>query len=146
MPEKVEDKPAETDSVEKQPEQNEASGEQEQTEVQEEKNENGDMQDGGEKPKAEGKEEEGESSDAPKRRGRKPKQGSDGPDNKKPKKEAKTPERVSSRVRNRSVGEKLPEFKDMKDLPSPTRRKSKSDAKELEKPAASESEQVEATS
>ena len=50
----------------------------------------------------------------PKRRGRKSKENDESPSIKKAKvKEAKTPERTSSRVRNRSIGEKLPAFKDM---------------------------------
>lgn len=143
MPEKVDEKAPENESVV----QEEESGEREATDPQDDSKENGHEQDGGDEKPKEDKQEESEQSEAPKRRGRKSKEDNDGPDTKKPKKETKTPERVSTRVRNRSTGEKLPDFKDMKDLPSPTRRKSKSDAKDEEKPAPGcDAEQIEATS
>ncbi|XP_065071647.1 muscle M-line assembly protein unc-89-like [Rhopilema esculentum] len=145
MPEKVEEQPVQsTDN-----QQEEAKEVPKAEESHEAGNENGaEKQDGAEVDKAETGKQEGEPGDAeaPKRRGRKPKKSGEGPETKKPRKEVKTPERVSSRVRNRSTGEKMPAFKDMKEeLRSPTRRKSKSDAKDDEKPATSEGEQVEAT-
>ncbi len=86
---------------------------------------------GEEKPEENQTESQNESK--PKSRGRKSKENGEGPASKKAK-EIKSPARVSTRVRNRSTGEKLPAFKDMEDeLPSPTRRRAKLEEKEQEK-------------
>ncbi len=148
MPEKVEEPNAEVQEVKQQDEQVEstpaAEAEPQETAAEaaaEVEEENGAQEKNEETAPAEAAEE-------PKPRGRKPKVSEEGPASKKAKvKELKSPGRVSTRVRNRSIGEKLPEFKDMEDeLPSPTRRRAKIDDKPEEKAAEdSEPQPAEAT-